>query len=81
MRNNVIRKKGGRGMASKALGDHGLALLFGEKASCGLALGGEFVKGIDATTGIKIPGPLMKRSRCIVQTMRKHSLGKHLGDQ
>lgn len=47
MRNNVIWKKGGRGMASEALGDHELALLVGEKAPCGLALGGEFVKGID----------------------------------
>lgn len=34
-------------MASEALGDHELALLVGEKAPCGLALGGEFVKGID----------------------------------
>lgn len=68
-------------MASQTLGDHELAFLVGGKAPCGLALGGEFVKEIDATTGIKIPDPLMKRSRCIVQTMRKHRVGKHLGDE
>lgn len=74
-------QRGGRGVASQTLGDHELALLVGGKAPCGLALGGEFVKEIDTTTGIKIPSPLMKRSRCIVQIIRKHSVGKHLGDE